>query len=282
MSRQIEKAQLKVESRNFDIRKQLLEYDDVANDQRKAIYEQRNHLLEHANVSDTVRDMIGGWVDDTVRLYVPLESQEEQWDLPGLEAAMNDVQIHAHVAEWQKAQPDLDDADILARCRKEALDAYTAKREVAGEAVFSQFERNILLQIMDTQWREHLSNLDLLRQGIHLRGYAQKNPKQEYKRESFEMFGGMLDRFRGEVVRILMTVQVRSEADAQAVEPVAQTQNVSYKHADVDGLTGEETQVVADTNVNQPVVNQGQRLGRNDPCFCGSGKKYKNCHGRLD
>ena len=283
MSRQIEKAQLKVESRNFDIRKQLLEYDDVANDQRKAIYEQRNHLLEHANVSDTVRDMIGGWVDDTVKIYVPPESQEEQWDLPGLEAAMHDVQVHAHVADWQKAQPDLDDADILERCKKQALDTYNAKREVAGEEVFSQFERNILLQIMDTQWREHLSNLDLLRQGIHLRGYAQKNPKQEYKRESFEMFGGMLDRFRGEVVRILLTVQVRSEADAQAVEPAPAMQNVAYKHADVDGLTGEETAVAAsDPSGNQPIVNQGPKLGRNDPCFCGSGKKYKNCHGRLD
>jgi preprotein translocase subunit SecA len=282
MTRQIEKAQLKVESRNFDIRKQLLEYDDVANDQRKAIYEQRNHLLEHSNVSDTVRDMIGGWVDDTVNLHVPPESQEEQWDLPALEASMHDIGVHAHVTEWLKAQPDLDDTDIRERCKKAALDSYNEKRAIAGDDVFSQFERNILLQIMDTQWREHLSNLDLLRQGIHLRGYAQKNPKQEYKRESFEMFGGMLDRFRAEVVRILMTVQVRTEADAQAVEPAPAMQNVSYKHAGVDGLTGEEAVVAAPDKVNQPIVNEGPRLGRNDPCWCGSGKKYKNCHGRLD
>ncbi len=282
MTRQIEKAQLKVESRNFDIRKQLLEYDDVANDQRKAIYEQRNHLLEHTNVSDTVRDMIGGWVEDTVNLHVPPESQEEQWDLPALEAALHDVHVHAHVGEWLKAEPDLDDTDIRERCKKAAFENYNAKREFAGDDVFSQFERNILLQIMDTQWREHLSNLDLLRQGIHLRGYAQKNPKQEYKRESFEMFGGMLDRFRADVVRILLTVQVRSEADAQAVEPAPAMQNVAYKHADVDGLTGEEAVAVAEPGNHQPIVNQGPKLGRNDPCWCGSGKKYKHCHGQLD
>ncbi len=284
MTRQIEKAQLKVESRNFDIRKQLLEYDDVANDQRKAIYEQRNHLLEHTNVSDTVRDMVGGWVEDAVNLHVPPESQEEQWDLPALEAALREIHIDAPVSEWLKKEPDLDDTDIRERCKKAALDAYNEKRQIAGDDVFSQFERNILLQIMDTQWREHLSNLDLLRQGIHLRGYAQKNPKQEYKRESFEMFGGMLDRFRAEVVRILMTVQVRTEADAQAVEPAPAMQNVSYRHADVDGLTGEEATAIASSsdNGNQPIVNEGPKLGRNDPCWCGSGKKYKHCHGRLD
>jgi len=186
------------------------------------------------------------------------------------------------VAEWLKAEPDLDDTDIRERCKKSALDSYNAKREIAGDEVFSQFERNILLQIMDTQWREHLSNLDLLRQGIHLRGYAQKNPKQEYKRESFEMFGGMLDRFRAEVVRILLTVQVRSEADAQAVEPTPAVQNVAYKHAGVDGLTGEESAAGSDASGNQPVVNQGPKLGRNDTCWCGSGKKYKHCHGRLE
>ena len=285
MTRQIEKAQLKVESRNFDIRKQLLEYDDVANDQRKAIYEQRNHLLEHSNVSDTVRDMVGGWVEDTVNLNVPPESQEEQWNLPALEAALHEIHVHAHVGEWLKAEPDLDSTDIRERCKKAALDTYNEKRQIAGDDVFSQFERNILLQIMDTQWREHLSNLDLLRQGIHLRGYAQKNPKQEYKRESFDLFGGMLDRFRAEVVRILMTVQVRTEADAQAVEPVPAMQNVSYRHADVDGLTGEEAAAIAssaDGSGNQPIVHEGPKLGRNDPCWCGSGKKYKHCHGRLD
>jgi preprotein translocase subunit SecA len=288
MTRQIEKAQLKVEARNFDIRKQLLEYDDVANDQRKAIYEQRNHLLEHANVSETVREMIGGWVDDTVKLHVPAESMEEQWDLPALEAALKDVNVDAPVTQWAKDIADLDDEDIRERCKTAALEAYTKKRDIAGDEVFSGFERNILLQMMDTQWRDHLSNLDHLRQGIHLRGYAQKNPKQEYKRESFEMFGQMLDRFRGEVVRILLTVQVRTEADAQAVETAPAVQNVSYQHAGVDGLTGEvepdTDPTTADSYAagNTPHVRQGPKLGRNDPCWCGSGKKYKHCHGALE
>ncbi|MBS0315330.1 MAG: preprotein translocase subunit SecA [Proteobacteria bacterium] len=285
MTRQIEKAQLKVESRNFDIRKQLLEYDDVANDQRRAIYEQRNHLLENVNVTDTVREMIGGWVDDTVAQHVAPDSVEEQWDIAGLEAALHDMQVPISVAAWQKEAPDLDDTDIRDRCKSAALAVYDDKRSVAGEEVFNQFERNILLQIMDTQWRDHLSNLDLLRQGIHLRGYAQKDPKQEYKREAFSMFGQLLDRFRGEVVRILLTVQVRTEADAQAVEPHAGVQNVAYRHADVDGLTGEEEAPPAADGknaANQPVVNHGPKLGRNDPCWCGSGKKYKHCHGRLD
>jgi preprotein translocase subunit SecA len=291
MTRQIEKAQLKVEARNFDIRKQLLEYDDVANDQRKAIYEQRNHLLEHSNVSDTARDMIGGWVDDTVNIYVPAESLEEQWDLPGLEAALRENHVEAPVTEWVKSTTDMDDADIRERCKKAALHAYSEKRNIAGDEVFSQFERNIVLQIMDTQWRDHLSNLDLLRQGIHLRGYAQKNPKQEYKRESFDMFGQMLDRFRADVVRILLTVQVRSEADAQAVESAPAVQNVAYQHAGVDGLTGEVAPdadpstadgYAAPQATQTPHVRQGPKLGRNDPCWCGSGKKYKNCHGALD
>lgn len=284
MSRQIEKAQLKVEARNFDIRKQLLEYDDVANDQRKAIYDQRNHLLEHTNVSDTVRDMITGWVEDQVKLHVPAESTEEQWDLPGLEAALADVGVIVPVTQMAKDESELDDQDIRERCTAAALDAYAKKRVVAGDEVFSQFERNILLQIMDTQWREHLSHLDLLRQGIHLRGYAQKNPKQEYKRESFEMFGQMLDRFRSDVVRILLTVQVRSEADAQAVEPPP-SQNVSYQHAGVDAITGEvqpDTDPSTADGRNEPIVRQGPKLGRNDPCWCGSGKKYKHCHGALE
>ncbi len=286
MTRQIEKAQLKVEQRNFDIRKQLLEYDDVANDQRRAIYEQRNHLLEAKDLTDTAREMILGWTRDTVAQFVPPESTEEQWDLPGLGAALAEVSVHVPVEEWQAKASDLDDTDIRERCEAAALAVYQSKHELAGSEIWGQFERNILLQFMDTQWRDHLSSLDHLRQGIHLRGYAQKNPKQEYKKEAFEMFGQMLDRFRSEVVRVLLTVQVRSEADAQAVEPHAQATNVSYQHADVDGLTGEPAAVpeaLEDARpAAQPVVRQGPKLGRNDPCWCGSGKKYKHCHGRLE
>ncbi len=286
MTRQIEKAQLKVEQRNFDIRKQLLEYDDVANDQRRAIYEQRNHLLEAKDLTDTAREMILGWTRDTVAQFVPPESTEEQWDLPGLGAALAEVSVHVPVEEWQAKASDLDDTDIRERCEAAALAVYQSKRELAGSEIWGQFERNILLQFLDTQWRDHLSSLDYLRQGIHLRGYAQKNPKQEYKKEAFEMFGQMLDRFRSEVVRVLLTVQVRSEADAQAVEPHAQATNVAYQHADVDGLTGEPAAVPEAREdarpAARPVVRQGPKLGRNDPCWCGSGKKYKHCHGRLE
>jgi preprotein translocase subunit SecA len=286
MTRQIEKAQLKVEQRNFDIRKQLLEYDDVANDQRRAIYEQRNHLLEAKDLTDTAREMILGWTRDTVAQFVPPESTEEQWDLPGLGAALAEVSVHVPVEEWQAKASDLDDTDIREQCEAAALAVYQSKHELAGSEIWGQFERNILLQFMDTQWRDHLSSLDHLRQGIHLRGYAQKNPKQEYKKEAFEMFGQMLDRFRSEVVRVLLTVQVRSEADAQAVEPHAQATNVSYQHADVDSLTGEPATVPEAQEgarpTAQPVVRQGPKLGRNDPCWCGSGKKYKHCHGRLE
>jgi preprotein translocase subunit SecA len=285
MTRQIEKAQLKVEARNFDIRKQLLEYDDVANDQRKAIYEQRNHLLEGESVTETVSGMIEGWVEDQVNLHVPPESVEEQWDLPALEAALADVSVPAPVTQWAK-EANVDDVDIRDRCKKAALEVYAAKRQTAGEEAFGQFERNIVLQIMDTQWREHLSNLDHLRQGIHLRGYAQKNPKQEYKREAFEMFGQMLDRFRADIVRILLTVQIRTEADAQAAEVAPPVQNVSYQHAGVDAMTGEvqpdTDPSTADSPRQQPQVRQGPKLGRNDPCWCGSGKKYKHCHGALE
>ncbi|MFN3628571.1 MAG: SEC-C metal-binding domain-containing protein, partial [Casimicrobiaceae bacterium] len=286
MTRQIEKAQLKVEQRNFDIRKQLLEYDDVANDQRRAIYEQRNHLLEAKDLTDTAREMILGWTRDTVAQFVPPESTEEQWDLPGLGVALAEVGVHVPVEQWQAEASDLDDTDIRERCEAAALALYQSKRELVGGEIWGQFERNILLQFLDTQWREHLSSLDYLRQGIHLRGYAQKNPKQEYKKEAFEMFGQMLDRFRSEVVRVLLTVQVRSEADAQAVEPHAQATNVSYQHADVDGLTGEAAAApaaIGDASpAARPVVRQGPKLGRNDPCWCGSGKKYKHCHGRLE
>ena len=190
-TRQIEKAQLKVESRNFDIRKQLLEYDDVANDQRKAIYEQRNHLLEHANVSDTVRDMIGGWVEDTVNMHVAPESTEEQWDIAGLEAALHDVHVPVSIAEWQKASPDLDDADIRERCKTRRWKA-TASARSRAKTCSASLSATSCCRSWIRSGASILSNSTCCARGIHLRGYAQKNPKQEYKRESFEMFGQML------------------------------------------------------------------------------------------
>jgi preprotein translocase subunit SecA len=276
VTRSLESAQRKVEARNFDIRKQLLEYDDVANDQRKVIYQQRNELLETDDISETISAMRHGVVSDIFRLYVPVDSVEEQWDMEGLERALAaDLQIAAPVAQWFKDEPTLSDEEILERIVKGADEAYRAKVEQVGAETFHQFERNVMLQSLDMHWREHLSALDHLRQGIHLRGYAQKNPKQEYKREAFELFEGMLDQVRRDVTRVVFTVQIRSPEDVEETAPHADVSNVKYQHAGYDEALADE-----DEKPVQPVQN-GPKVGRNDPCPCGSGKKYKQCHGKL-
>ncbi len=281
VNRSIEKAQHRVESRNFDIRKQLLEYDDVANDQRRVIYQQRNELLESADISDTIRNMIGSLVEETVRRYVPAESVEEQWDIPGLEAALAaDFQLRAPVGEWLKTEHDLTDDQLRDRLVTAATAQYAAKEALVGPELMRQFERSLMLQTLDSQWRDHLANLDHLRQGIHLRGYAQKNPKQEYKRESFELFSDMLDRIKQDVVKVVLTVQVRTEEDVQAVEEAPAVSNVRYQHADYDEALGAATADEAPPPA-APFVRSGEKVGRNDPCPCGSGKKYKQCHGRI-
>ncbi len=280
VNRSIAKAQNRVESRNFDTRKQLLEYDDVANDQRRVIYQQRNELLESTDIADTIRSMIAGLTDETVRRYVPPESVEEQWDIPGLQAALAaDFHLQAAVGEWMKNEPELNDEIMRERLTQTALAQYAGKEAEVGPDLMRQFERSLMLQTLDQQWRDHLANLDHLRQGIHLRGYAQKNPKQEYKREAFELFSDMLDQIKQEVVKIVLTVQVRSQEDVQAVEEAPAVSNVKYQHADYD-----EALAVADDAppvAAAPFVRSGQKVGRNDPCPCGSGKKYKQCHGRL-
>ncbi len=284
MTRQIEKAQLKVEQRNFDMRKQLLEYDDVANDQRKAIYEQRNEILDSKDVKETISNMISSLMEETVNRHVPPESVEEQWDVTALTKILHDdYQLNVDIAGLLKSKPDSTDEDIRTLVAESAIKQYEAKRELAGDEVISNFERAYLLQSIDTHWREHLSALDHLRQGIHLRGYAQKNPKQEYKREAFEMFSSMLDRVKADVVRVVQTVQVRTQADVEQVEEKAPT-NVQYHHSDFE-------QALADANAasaaqgkdseGKPFARAAPKLGRNDPCYCGSGKKYKNCHGSL-
>jgi preprotein translocase subunit SecA len=283
VNRSIAKAQNRVESRNFDIRKQLLEYDDVANDQRRVIYQQRNELLEGEDVAETIANMIRGEVDSTFKRYIPPESVEEQWDVPGLEGALaSDYQLTAPIGEWLKAEPELDDTALRERIEKIAHDAWKGKEAQVGTELLRQFERSLMLQTLDHHWRDHLSSLDHLRQGIHLRGYAQKNPKQEYKREAFELFSDMLDRIKQDVVRVVLTVQVRSQEDVQAVEPEPAVSNVQYQHADYEQALasngdGGDTAVA----VAPPFVRAGQKVGRNDPCPCGSGKKYKHCHGRL-
>jgi preprotein translocase subunit SecA len=277
VTRSLESAQRKVEARNFDIRKQLLEYDDVSNDQRKVIYQQRNELLETEDISETITAMRQSVIADVFRTYVPAESVEEQWDMEGLERALaTELQINASVAQWFKDEPTLSDEEILARITKEADEAYLAKVELVGDGTFHQFERNVMLQSLDSHWREHLAALDHLRQGIHLRGYAQKNPKQEYKREAFELFEGLLDLVRKEVTRIVFTVQIRTPEDVEETAPHADVQNVQYQHAGFDEALGDGDEAQA-----QQPADSGPKVGRNDPCPCGSGKKYKHCHGKL-
>ncbi len=282
VNRSIAKAQNRVESRNFDIRKQLLEYDDVANDQRRVIYQQRNELLETEDISETIRNMIAGQIEDTARLSIPPESVEEQWDIAGLQSALAaEFQIQAPVAEWLKIEPDQADDDLRERLRDVALRQYEDKLKLVGPELFHQFERNLMLQTLDQHWREHLAALDHLRQGIHLRGYAQKNPKQEYKREAFELFSDMLDRIKLDVVKIVLTVQVRSEQDVQAVEEAPPVSNVKYHHADYDEALAPAPDDPPVAVATVPFTRVGQKVGRNDPCPCGSGKKYKHCHGRI-
>ena len=277
VTRSLESAQRKVEARNFDIRKQLLEYDDVSNDQRKVIYQQRNELLETEDISETITAMRHSVIAEIFRAHVPAESVEEQWDMEGLERTLAaELQIPAPVAEWFRSEPTLADDEILARITQGADEAYQAKIDLVGAESFHQFERNVMLQSLDSHWREHLSALDHLRQGIHLRGYAQKNPKQEYKREAFELFEALLDRVRKEVTKVVFTVQIRSPEDVEETAPHADVQNVKYQHADYDAAQAPED----DETPRQP-AQAGPKVGRNDPCPCGSGKKYKHCHGKL-
>ncbi|RZS76949.1 preprotein translocase subunit SecA [Pigmentiphaga kullae] len=283
VTRSIESAQRKVEARNFDIRKQLLEYDDVANDQRKVIYTQRNEVLEAPSIADVVANLREATFTETFRGYVPEDSVEEQWDVPGLQKTLElEWQVELPLASMVEAEPNLTDDDLLERVLKASADAYDAKVALVGTEMWGQFERSILLQSIDTHWREHLAMLDHLRQGIHLRGYAQKNPKQEYKREAFELFSNMLDRIRNDVVKVLMTVRVQSAEQVEQVEQDAalpHVQNVQYHHSDYDEALAAAN--AAAGSGQEPVRNVLPKVGRNDPCPCGSGKKYKQCHGKL-
>ncbi len=281
VTRSIEGAQRKVEGRNFDMRKQLLEYDDVANEQRKIIYGQRNTVLESTEMRTIVTSLREGALSDVFHTYVPAESVEEQWDLDGLQTVLaSDWGLTIDLAA-QAAKGD-DEAELLTAVLTTAEQHYQAKIDLVGEDGFTNFERTLVLQIMDSQWREHLAALDMLRQGIHLRGYAQKNPKQEYKREAFEMFGILLDRIRNEVTRVVMTIHIRDAEEVAAaeaaLEQAATPASMSFQHADVNAAP--EDTAPAEPKA-QPFQNFGDKIGRNDPCPCGSGKKYKACHGKL-
>ncbi len=293
VTRSIESAQRKVEARNFDIRKQLLEYDDVANDQRKVIYQQRNDIMDATNLQGQITALREGCFMDLVRHYVPAESVEEQWDLPRLEAVLRDEwQLDLALQDEVAAASAITDEDILGKVLAAAHASFDAKVAAIGEENFVQFERMVLLQSIDTHWREHLSALDYLRQGIHLRGYAQKQPKQEYKREAFELFGQLLDSVKNEVTRVLMTVKVQSgeqlEQAAEALESRAENiTNVTYTaptetgeaESFPDETRGPRTGAALATAAGAEAF---ARVGRNDPCPCGSGKKFKQCHGKLN
>ena len=288
VTRSIESAQRKVEARNFDIRKQLLEYDDVANDQRKVIYHQRNELLESANVSETIVAMRDGVFTDLFREYVPAESMEEQWDIPGLEAVLkNEWQLDVPLEAILAAEPDLSEEDLLERVLASARATYDAKVAVVGQEAFGGFERSVMLQSIDNHWREHLAALDHLRQGIHLRGYAQKNPKQEYKREAYELFSQMLGLITAEVIKVIMTVRIQSREEIEAaeenLEASHQLANVHYQHADFRPDAAPEELLAPTAAPETAAIDDGgfPKVGRNDPCPCGSGKKYKQCHGKL-
>ncbi|CDN86026.1 preprotein translocase subunit SecA [Hydrogenophaga intermedia] len=284
VTRSIESAQRKVEARNFDIRKQLLEYDDVSNDQRKVIYQQRNDILDAQDLRAQIDALRDGALTDVVHQFVPEESVEEQWDLPGLEKTLReewavDVPLASWVAESEAVEVD----NIAERVREAAKAVFVSKVDQVGEQNFTSFERVVLLQTIDSQWREHIAALDYLRQGIHLRGYAQKQPKQEYKREAFLLFGQLLDSVKNDVTRILMNVRVQSaEQISQAAEQMEERaealSNVTYTAPTETG----EAETRPEAAVAQAMAGEMPRVGRNDPCPCGSGKKFKHCHGKLD
>jgi preprotein translocase subunit SecA len=280
VTRAIENAQRKVEQRNFDIRKQLLEYDDVSNDQRKVIYEQRNELLASADIGDTIRAMRDDVLNETINQHIVPGSMDEQWDVAGLEKALAaQFTLQLPLAQWLETDKTLNEEGLRRRIL-EAADALAREKEtLVGVEGLRQFERAVMLQSLDTHWREHLSALDHLRQGIHLRGYAQKQPKQEYKREAFALFAAMLDAIKAEVTQITMSVQVRAPEDVQVAELHEEPTNVAYEHAGYD-----EAKDFAEAALAEKVpvpADAYPKVGRNDPCPCGSGKKFKQCHGKL-
>ena len=289
VTRSIESAQRKVEGRNFDMRKQLLEYDDVANDQRKVIYQQRNELLEQKDLTELITSLRHGTFTDLFRAYVPEESVEEQWDIDGLEKELqNQWKLDIPLKQMLEESKTLTDEDMLAHILETVDTMYQAKIDLVGKEAFTEYERSVVLQSMDTYWREHLAALDYLRQGIHLRGYAQKNPKQEYKREAFQLFSQMLDMIRNDVTRVLVLVRIRTREEvemAAAQQAESQVTDMDYHRPEPDGgMASEENDESGAGNTAAPktVVNAVPKVGRNEPCPCGSGKKYKHCHGRLD
>ncbi len=285
VTKAIENAQRKVEAHNFDIRKQLLEYDDVANDQRKVIYAQRDDLLRADSIYDALKDMRRDVLENHFRQYVPAGSIEEQWDIKGLEESLaNEFGEELPIQRWIDEDENLTDEDILERIIEHFEQAYDAKVALVGEDIARRYEKEIMLMVLDRHWKEHLAAMDYLRQGIGLRGYAQKNPVQEFKRESFEMFSNMLESIKLEAITILTRIQVRDETQVEALEQQQQHEldGIELKHDEIESALASEEPVAGDAAApQQPYVRKEKKLGRNEPCWCGSGKKYKHCHGKL-
>ncbi len=280
----IEKAQRKVEGRNFDIRKQLLEFDDVANDQRQVIYTQRNDLLEAESIRDIVNNIRQDVVNDTISGYIPIQSMEEQWDIPGLEQSlMNEYDVELTIQQWLDSDDSLHEESLREKILTDVQAVYDEKCERLDPSLI-EIEKQVMLQILDMQWKEHLLNMDHLRQGIGLRAYAQKNPKQEYKRESFELFQSMLETIKTETVRILARVEPVSPEEMAAMEEerrIKQEQDMKLEHAQTSALQDDSEPQPTEEVSEQPFVRDERKVGRNEPCPCGSGKKYKQCHGKL-
>jgi len=280
LNRAIENAQRKVEAHNFDVRKHLLDYDDVANDQRRVIYQQRNELMEADEIAETVLEMRHDVFTDVVNRYIPPGSIDEQWEIPDLEKALEgEFGVDLPIAEWLEKDENIHEEVLRGRIVDAVDEHFTQKEQMTGVDVMRHFEKALMLNVLDQKWKDHLANMDYLRQGIGLRGYAQKQPMQEYKRESYEMFTELLDNIKHEVVRILARVQVQAEEDVEAVEARRRPETqMEFRH-DEAGSAG---QPAADAEgTNETFVREGRKVGRNEACPCGSGKKYKHCHGKL-
>ncbi len=280
LNRAIENAQRKVEAHNFDVRKHLLDYDDVANDQRRVVYQQRNELMEADEIGDTVLDMRDSVFNEVIDRFLPPDSIDEQWDLPGLEVALEgEFGVHLEVSKWLKEDEHLHEATLRERLMEGVKRHFDQKEAQTGPGVMRHFEKALMLNVLDQKWKDHLANMDYLRQGIGLRGYAQKQPMQEYKRESFEMFTKLLDNIQHEVIRVLARVQVKAEADVEAVETQRRTDApMQFRH---DSASSSGQAEPAPPPEPETYVRQGRKVGRNEPCPCGSGNKYKQCHGKL-
>jgi preprotein translocase subunit SecA len=285
ITRAIENAQRKVEGHNFDMRKQLLEYDDVANDQRKEIYEMRNEIMAEADVSDRIESIRVDVLSAVIDEYIPPQSQDDLWDIPGLEEALEtEFLLKLDIQYWLKNEPELHEETLRERILEKMVRAYREKEAQAGAEVLRHFEKAVMLQVLDSFWKDHLSAMDYLRQSIGLRGMAQKNPKQEFKREAFQMFSEMIERIKHDIISILAKVQIRDEEDVEAVEEQRRRQGqMHFQHDEAAGLGAEEAgQAESGEEQQAPFVRGEAKVGRNEPCPCGSGKKYKACHGKLN